>query len=623
MILLVVMVKMMACQDDYEEFSMTTNDQQITITYNPGQDCLPYDGSVVPDCSKYIDPVTKEPYYKEHSSNCSRFWECGPPDQQGRYETCLFECAPCGGPSNQQCNGQWALTFDPSFQYPVGPVCDWPSNIECGTVCDTDLPAYECCENADCNQCDGGYCSLMFQCVYPGPCECTLDSDCTNYDGVCNVPAPHDPDNCAYCAEGGACLGGCGGLDNDQNCPDGYHCNEDSHLCEQGVCDTDDFCDGYDQICNANYDNCFYCGGADCGSDNGCCEGCHDSALNCQHPTPVCNQDTHTCGCTADADCLDGYYCEDNTCKPVCQVHSECDGYNAICIVDTYENCFYCSNDNTFKQNECAGDQCCSGCASDSNCPYPTPVCQDGHVCGCNDDSDCNAGDQCNTDLNKCEEIPDECQVATEDVDCNSDVSGQCEAGAAEYTQCFYCDTTGAHNQCKPGCSNNNGLGKPECPASQPTCIDGTHVCSQDSGAILLRQIVFTSEACNGCATEGVDMTLTGFIAQDPKPRCKTNGLDNPNNIDYASRGVFEAEPTEATWGWGTCYQSPLNGMVSEASVTWVGDGTWIPDNVCFDWVDPDESNLVSICRNTNGASLSNGESATLTCEFDTGLKHC
>lgn len=63
--------------------------------------------------------------------------------------------------------------------------------------------------------------------------------------------------------------------------------------------------------------------------------------------------------------------------------------------------------------------------------------------------------------------------------------------------------------------------------------------------------------------------------------------------------------------------------MVSEASVTWVGEGTWIPDNVCFDWVDPQEKNLVSICRNTNGASLSNGESATLTCETAAGLKEC
>ena len=40
-----------------------------TVTYNPGQDCLPYDGSVVPDCSKYFDPLIKVPYYHEHSTS--------------------------------------------------------------------------------------------------------------------------------------------------------------------------------------------------------------------------------------------------------------------------------------------------------------------------------------------------------------------------------------------------------------------------------------------------------------------------------------------------------------------------------------------------------------------------
>ena len=35
------------------------------ITYNPGEDCLPYDGSVVPDCKLYVDPEIKEPYYKD------------------------------------------------------------------------------------------------------------------------------------------------------------------------------------------------------------------------------------------------------------------------------------------------------------------------------------------------------------------------------------------------------------------------------------------------------------------------------------------------------------------------------------------------------------------------------
>ena len=47
----------------------TENSKHNTVTYNPGKDCLPYDGSVVPDCSKYTDPLSKEPYYHEHSSS--------------------------------------------------------------------------------------------------------------------------------------------------------------------------------------------------------------------------------------------------------------------------------------------------------------------------------------------------------------------------------------------------------------------------------------------------------------------------------------------------------------------------------------------------------------------------
>ena len=39
------------------------------IDYNPGEDCLTYDGSVVPDCTLYVDPEIKEPYYKEHSTS--------------------------------------------------------------------------------------------------------------------------------------------------------------------------------------------------------------------------------------------------------------------------------------------------------------------------------------------------------------------------------------------------------------------------------------------------------------------------------------------------------------------------------------------------------------------------
>ena len=40
-------------------------------TIFPVDDCLPYDGSEVPDCSEYIDPNHYVPYYHEHSASKS------------------------------------------------------------------------------------------------------------------------------------------------------------------------------------------------------------------------------------------------------------------------------------------------------------------------------------------------------------------------------------------------------------------------------------------------------------------------------------------------------------------------------------------------------------------------
>ena len=125
---------------------------------------------------------------------------CGP---EG--ETCLVECAHCGGPSNALCNNQWALSFDVRYQYPEGPVCDWPGNIDCSNEGPCE---HECCENSDCTQCPDGYCSLYFECVYPTECDCQVNSDCDNFDGVCNVPAPHNPHQCAYCSVDNECTGG-------------------------------------------------------------------------------------------------------------------------------------------------------------------------------------------------------------------------------------------------------------------------------------------------------------------------------------------------------------------------------------------------------------------------------
>ena len=164
---------------------LTTEFPHHTVTYNPGQDCLPYDGSVVPDCPP-LDVPTKKPYYLPHSSSklfkllenaslspvsdCSRFWECW---NSGENQ-CLYECDPCQTElgSNPLCEGtfgqQWALTFDVRFQYPVGPVCDWPSTIDCTLGCPE---VAECCDNLDCNKCSSGYCNLDWTCSYDPPCE--------------------------------------------------------------------------------------------------------------------------------------------------------------------------------------------------------------------------------------------------------------------------------------------------------------------------------------------------------------------------------------------------------------------------------------------------------------------
>ena len=46
----------------------TTTTDYWTVTYDGGTvECLPYDGSVVPDCSKYFGTLLKQPYYAEHA----------------------------------------------------------------------------------------------------------------------------------------------------------------------------------------------------------------------------------------------------------------------------------------------------------------------------------------------------------------------------------------------------------------------------------------------------------------------------------------------------------------------------------------------------------------------------
>ena len=73
LLIYVISLSLFSCQTT--EYSYT-----YTVTYNPPfQDCLPYDDSVVPDCSKYVDPITKQPYYHEHSNSKGENIASNPP----------------------------------------------------------------------------------------------------------------------------------------------------------------------------------------------------------------------------------------------------------------------------------------------------------------------------------------------------------------------------------------------------------------------------------------------------------------------------------------------------------------------------------------------------------------
>eukprot|EP00092_Neocalanus_flemingeri_P009584 GFUD01010315.1.p1 GENE.GFUD01010315.1~~GFUD01010315.1.p1 ORF type:complete len:765 (-),score=130.93 GFUD01010315.1:80-2374(-) len=736
--------------------------EEATVTYNPGEDCLPYDGSEVPNCAEFVDPETKWPFYHEHSSNCSRFWECGP-----HVETCLFECAPCQSSigDNPMCNDQWALTFDVSFQYPDGPVCNWPSTIECdnGIRCDVNddstcnhnglcgeciAPGYcryhRCCETDDdctlnsCGVCDGT--DGTFQCVYPECCsnddciagcngECNLDGECTydgccgdsdcteqcngecGVDGQCSYPgeccSDADCGDCGTCGDDFTCAvpeccsnsdctdqcGGECGLDGTCSYPE---CCQDADCTEQcnGECGVDGQCSYPGECCsNADCGDCGTCGddftctvpeccsnsdctdqcGGECGVDGTCAypECCLDA--DCEHVDGVCNVPAphdpnfcdfcnegkcepgcahdglgspncpathptcygHVCGCTEDAECdnFDGecdmtdasdpyeghcYYCDgaNAQCMPGCGGLGEDNNYNCPANYECDLNTHQCEEMVCTEDSMCEGfDQVCN--EAHDNCAYCGGCADLGCCPGCHDsDLNCKQGDICNMDTHMCEPL-NECDT---DLDCNKPpISGVCDTGNAIYTECFYCSMSSSGNTCEPGCKYDGPSNEvPSCPAApSPICNQDYHRCDAAPGHQLLTYIKVTSNGCDGCDEEGLSMKLVGDDEVVPVPDCETVGLDHPGKVDYASVTEFRAVEEERPMGWGSCYESPLDGKISSASVTWTGTGTWRGNNICYRW---NASRKVYICQLPAGSSLATGETAQLICASGDGV---
>ena len=96
-------------------------------------------------------------------------------------------------------------------------------------------------------------------------------------------------------------------------------------------------------------------------------------------------------------------------------------------------------------------------------------------------------------------------------------------------------------------------------------CNVDTHNCQASQGSTLLTKIVFSSKGCEGCTTEGVNMTLAGDSIITPQPRCKTVDLDHPGQVDFAAKSTFIANAEEQNMGWENCWQV----LQTQASLCW------------------------------------------------------
>ena len=146
------------------------------------------------------------------------------------------------------------------------------------------------------------------------------------------------------------------------------------------------------------------------------------------------------------------------------------------------------------------------------------------------------------------------CEVGCEtDEECNVGLSGECSTDQwGQTVHCQYCE----EGQCKPGCGSDHGSDQvSSCPAPLPVCNPDTHQCQPARGSTLLETIVFTSDSCQGCTREGVNMTLTGNEIILPQPKCRTVDLDHPDQQDFQSQSTFVASGEEQDLGWANCYK--------------------------------------------------------------------
>ncbi len=321
------------------------------------------------------------------------------------------------------------------------------------------------------------------------PVQCTVDADC---------------DDAAFCNGAETCNTGTGQCeagtpptcDNGLFCDGTETCNETTDSCDAGTppaCDDGAFCNGT-ETCNETTDSCdagtppacddgVFCNGAE--TCNETTDSCDNGTAPCDPGTETCNEGTDTCdpiGCTVDADCDDGAFCNGA---------ETCDVGTGICQAGTAPTCddgLYCNGTETCNETT---DSCAAGtppacndglyCNGTETCNEGTDSCDAGTPPVCDDGTFCNGAETCNEGTDSCDAgTPPTCDdgVSCTDDSCNVG-SDSCDnvANDANCDNGLFCDgaeTCDAVNDCQAGTA--------PCTGGQ-TCNETTDTCEQPSGS--------------------------------------------------------------------------------------------------------------------------------------------
>lgn len=326
------------------------------------------------------------------------------------------------------------------------------------------------------------------------------------------------------------------------SCTSNADCNLSPNFCRPGVCDIFGQCQysHSDAICRVppNGDN-LYCNG-----DNFCNEttqACDVNPVNCQPPTPQCNEAMDSC-----VECLNSSHC---TTPP-----------NLICNAST-GTCVECtSNQNCNDGLFCNGQETCNQGA----CQDGTPVnCSGGTFCSeafsglcvqCENDGDCNDNLYCNG-VETCAEATHTCNNPA-DIACKT-----CNGGLVAGTPCL------ASAECQV-CSGGSNAGQPctvpgdcpggSCPAGG-TCTGPSSFCNETNDSCVQ---CLADAHCNDAKFCTADSCIFNTCSNVPDPQqfCSDNVFCNGSETCNASTGACGAgaPPTCSK----TCFRGVAAGTV-------------------------------------------------------------